>query len=139
MGNLQTAIINAGLAVVIIGALAYLVYMVGLILVLRKLGRVSWMAFLPLLNYYAQVRALNAPARWFPFAMIPYIGVVYAGTVAIRLGSVFGRGPAFSLVWLTVGAPAGMFMLAFSKEPLHLGVLRDEATLLDIKALKRRH
>lgn len=137
MPSVQNAILGLGLAAAILAAAAYLAYMVGLILVLRRLGRLSWMAFVPILNFYAQMRALNVPGRWFPFTMMPYVGVVYAGTIAVRLGAVFERGPAFSLIWLTVGAPVGMFILAFSQVPPHLGILRDEAKLLDIKALKR--
>ena len=138
MEHIQTLMVNAGIAVVVAGAIAYLAYMVGLVLVLRRLGRLSWMAFVPILNFYAQMRALNAPGRWFGFSMMPYVGAVYAGTVAVRLGKVFGRGPAFSLFWLTVGAPVGMFVLAFSHNPLQLDFLHDEAKLLDIKALKER-
>jgi hypothetical protein len=111
--------------------------MVGLIFVLRRLRRLSWQAFVPLLNYYAQIRAINAPKRWFLLSLPPYVGAVYMGSVAIRLGSVFGRGPAFSLVWLTVGAPVGMFILAFSNRPPNPDLLREEARLLDIKAVKR--
>lgn len=137
MSAIQTTVLNAGLVVIVAGLVAYLAYMVGLILVLRKLERLSWMAFVPILNFYAQMRALNVPGRWFPFSMMPYVGVVYAGTVAIRLGAVFGRGPGFSLFWLTFGAPVGMFMLAFSKQPLQIDILRDRARLLDVRAIKR--
>jgi hypothetical protein len=133
----QTAIVNIGIGAIILVVVSYLFYMAGLILVLRRLGRLSWRGFVPLLNYYEQVRAINAPPRWFALSLPPYVGAVYMGSVAIRLGSVFGRGPAFSLVWLTFGAPVGMFVLAFSRRPLNLDVIRDEAHLFDIKAVKR--
>ncbi len=136
MSSIEQAIAAFGLGVVLVMALAYVAYMIGLILVLRKLGRLSWYAFIPLLNYYAQVRAINAPRRWFLLSLPPYIGAVYAGSVAIRLGSIFGRGPAFSLVWLTIGAPVGMFILAFSKTPINHDILANEAKLIDIKAAK---
>lgn len=134
----QSLIIGAGIGLVAIVTLAYLMYMVGLILVLRKLGRLSWLAFVPIANYYAQLRAVNAPRRWFAFALVPYIGAVYAGSAAIRLGRAFNRGPAFSLFWLTFGAPVGMFLIAHSKEPIHPELLEEEATLIDVKAIKRR-
>ena len=136
--RVQSVILGVGIGVVTLVALAYLMYMVGLILVLRKLGRLTWLAFVPIVNYYAQLRAINAPRRWFAFALLPYIGAVYAGTAAIRLGRVFNKGPAFSLFWLTIGAPIGMFMLARTKEPIHPELLNNEATLIDVKSLKRQ-
>jgi hypothetical protein len=133
---MEAALINVGLAVVVAMVLAYLSYMLGLIFVLRRMGRLTWLAFIPIANYYAQVRAINAPKRWFLLSMPPYIGAVYAGSVAIRLGAVFGRGPGWSLVWLTLGSPVGMFVLAFSRRPADLSIIDEEAHLLDIKAVK---
>jgi hypothetical protein len=133
---MAAALINIGLAVVIVMVVAYLSYMLGLIFVLRRMGRLTWLAFIPIVNYYAQVRAINAPKRWFLLSMPPYIGAVYAGSVAIRLGAIFGRGPAWSLVWLTLGSPVGMYILAFSRRPIDVTILDEEAHLLDIKAVK---
>jgi hypothetical protein len=124
---------------VLIGLLLYLNYMIGLILVLRRLGRMSWWAYVPLLNYFAQMRALGAPRRWYLLSCIPYLGAAYAGTIAVRLGQVFGRSTSFSLFWLTLGAPVGMYIIARSKQPLHPELLEHELTLLDIKAIRRAH
>jgi hypothetical protein len=135
---IENALVNTGAVVAILLVASYVAYMVGLILVLQRLGRLSWLAFVPLLNYFAQVRAINGPSRWFAFSLIPYVGAVYVGSVAIRLGLIFGRGPAFSLVWLTFGAPVGMYILAFSQGPLHTEFLEQKPKLLDVKALKRQ-
>jgi hypothetical protein len=116
----------------------YLMYMIGLILVLRRMRKLNWMAFVPLLNYYALMRAVNAPGRWFFLTWVPYLGAAYAGTILIRTGAVFGRGPAFSLFWLTLGSPVGMFRLAFTKKPLDRELLSSRPKLLDIKAMKGR-
>jgi hypothetical protein len=138
MGGLIDLILDALRAVGAVAVLAYVLYMVGLIFVLRRMDRLSWMAFVPLVNYYAQVRAVNAPRRWFALALTPYIGAVYAGSVAIRLGEIFGRGPAFSLLWLTIGAPIGMFIIAFASRPLNVALLDQPLRLMNIKAIKQR-
>ena len=137
MQTIIDIIVNIGVALFIVMAVAYVAYMIGLIIVLRRMHKLSWMAFVPLLNYYAQVQAIGAPKRWFVLSLPPYIGAVYAGSVAIRLGQVFNRGTAFSLVWLTLGAPVGMFVIAFSKTPMNEAVLAEPARLLDIKVIKR--
>lgn len=137
MLSAQRIIIDGSVGVAVILVVAYIAYMIGLILVLRRLGRVSWHAFIPLLNYYAQIRAINAPGRWFLLSLPPYIGAAYAGSAAIRLGAIFGRGPAFSLIWLTFGAPIGMFVLAFTRRPIDHEILNEKAHLLDLKAIKR--
>jgi hypothetical protein len=128
--------LNIGIGIFLVLLVSYILYMIGLILVLRRLKKLSWQAFVPVLNYYAQIKAVNAPKSWFVLSLPPYIGAVYAGSVAIRLGSIFNRGPGFSLIWLTIGAPIGMFILAFSKVPLDKEVLAVKAKLLDIRAIK---
>lgn len=130
---LIAALIAAGAFMII----AYFVYMVGLIFVLKRLHRLSWMAFVPVVNYYAQVRSINAPKHWFWGALVPVVGAVYAGSTAIRMGAIFGRGPAFSLVWLTIGAPIGMFVIALGKAPVNQDLLNGTPRLLDVKAIKR--
>ena len=138
MHAIENSVASLGAVVVIFLVVSYAVYMVGLILVLRRLGRLSWLAFVPLLNYFAQVRAINGPPRWFALSLIPYVGAVYVGSVAIRLGLIFGRGPAFSLVWLTFGAPVGMMILGLSHGPVNQEYLDQPPKLLDVKAIKRQ-
>jgi len=138
MHEAQNVFINMGVVVGVLLVGSYVVYMVGLILVLRRLSRLTWLAFVPLANYYAQVRAINAPRRWFAWSLIPYVGAVYVGSVAIRLGMIFGRGPAFSLVWLTFGAPVGMMILGLSRGPVNVEYLEQTPKLLDVKAIKQQ-
>lgn len=118
--------------------LAYGSYMVGLIRVLKRLDKLSWKAFVPIVNYYASVRAVGAPRRWFFFALIPYIGAIYAGSVAVRLGAIFGKKITFSLFWLTFGSPIGMHMIAKTpEESINRDLLEKQMSILDIRKLRR--
>jgi hypothetical protein len=137
ISSLWATIIDVGVAVALAAAIAYLMYMVGLILVLRRLRRLTWKAFVPVLNFYAQVKAVNAPSSWFALALTPYVGAVYAGSIAIRLGAIFNKNAAFSVVWLTIGAPIGMFIIARSKEPINQDLLDSKIKLMSIKAIER--
>ncbi len=128
--------VAAGAAIFLV--VSYAAYMIGLIFVLRRLHRLSWQAFVPLLNYLAQIKAIHAPSRWFFLSLPPYLGAVYVAAVAIRLGRVFGRTPAFSLTWLTLGAPVGMWLLAFGKNNPDVAVLAEPAVLIDTKKLKTK-
>jgi hypothetical protein len=138
MGIISDAVAKYGPTVLAVMAVVYVMYMVGLILVLRRLHRLNWQAFVPVLNYYAQVKAVNAPTRWFPLSLLPFLGVVYAGSVAIRVGKAFGRKPFFSVIWLTIGAPLGLFYIALSKRPVNPAVLDEPAQLFDVKAIRRQ-
>jgi Family of unknown function (DUF5684) len=135
--NLKATILAVGIGIVIIAVLAYLAYMIGLVLVLKRLKRLSWQAYIPLINYYAQIRAINAPSKWFLISLTPYVGAVYAAAVAIRLGRVFGRSTAWSLTWLVFGAPVGMFIIALGKTPPDTGLLSEPAELVDLKKIKQ--
>lgn len=137
MESLTNAILNIGVAVVIVMVVAYFVYMFGLILVLRRMDRLTWHAFVPFINYYSLLLAINAPKKWFGLAQIPYAGSVYVGSGAVKLGRTFHRGPAFSLTWLTIGAPVGMLVLARSKKPIDQKVMAERAHLLEIKAIRK--
>ncbi len=137
MNVVQDLIARYGALVLTIMVVAYLMYMVGLILVLHRLHRLRWQAFIPIVNYYAQVKAVNAPKRWFPLSLLPFLGIVYSGSVAIRVGKAFGRTPFFSVIWLTVGAPLGMLFIAFPKRPLDLTALDEPAQLFDVKSIRR--
>jgi hypothetical protein len=57
--------------------------------------------------------------------------------IAIHLGRIFGRGPGFSLFWLTLGSPIGMFMIA-RQNFIDTELLNQPAAMLDIKSIRRR-
>ncbi len=127
---------SAYLALLLV-VVSYLSYMIGLIRVLRRIDRLTWKAFVPILNYYASVRAVNAPRRWFFYALIPYVGAIYAGSVAVRLGAIFGKGITFSLFWLTFGSPVGMHIIARTPEEINKALLEKRLGILDIRRLRR--
>lgn len=125
-------IIGLGMTLV----LAYLVYMLGLGLVFRRLGTKMWLAYIPAYNYLILIRTLGLPKSWQAVALIPYLGPIYSIPIGIRLGKIFGKGPAFSSFWLTIGAPVGMLIIAFSKKPLNLAVIKEPPPTIDTKKLK---
>ncbi|QQS26923.1 hypothetical protein IPM44_04410 [bacterium] len=125
-------ILGVGLTLI----LAYLVYMLGLGLVFRKLGQRMWPAYIPAYNYIVLIRILGLPKSWQAVAFVPYLGPIYSIPIGIRLGKIFGKSPAFSSFWLTIGAPVGMLVLAFSKKSLNLDVIKEPAPKIDTKKLK---
>ena len=133
------AILRGGLSLLlIIVVIAYLAYMVGLIFVLKRLDRLRWQAFIPVLNYYALVKALGAPTRWFFISLIPYLGLVHLGSILIRLGAIFGKSTSFSLFWLAFGACIGMPILARSPT-FHKDLLDQPIKLLDVRDIRRKN
>lgn len=116
---------------------AYISYMIGLYAVLKRLDATAWHAFIPIYNFYALVRAVGAPTLWFFLSFLPYIGVAYAGSVAIRLGAIFGKDAKFSLFWLTFGAFWGMPIIARS-ETFNVELRDRPLRLLDVRKIKQR-
>jgi hypothetical protein len=111
--------------------------MFGLSLVFRRLGAKVWPAYVPAYNYIALIRTLGLPKSWQAVAFVPYLGQVYSIPIAIRLGKIFRKNAAFSSLWLTIGAPIGMLLIALSKQQLDLDVLKEPAPHIDTKKLKR--
>ncbi|MBW4062137.1 hypothetical protein HJC99_06200 [Candidatus Saccharibacteria bacterium] len=130
-------LLGVGLVVVIFLAITYVLYTIGLVMVLRRLNHFKWYAFLPFFSYYALIIATGAPKRWFYLSLVPYAGAVYAGSAAIRLGRIFDRGTAFSLFWLTVASPIGLIMIGRQTTPINQAALEETVGLFDIKAIKR--
>lgn len=131
------SILQLGLGVMIIIAVTYVMYMIGLSLVLRQLGYSGWVAFVPVYNYYHLIRAVGLPRRWFGLAIVPYAGTLYALAISVRLGKIYHRGVAFSSTWLTIGAPIGMFIIAFSKRGRDLSVIHEPPPKIDPKDLQK--
>lgn len=116
-------ILNASFFVLIVFALTYLWYCVSFAILLSKLKAKWWKAFIPVYNIRILVNSLKLPKRWFYLSIAPYVGSVYAIAIAYRLGQLWGKHFAFSAFWLTIGAPVGFLMLAFSKKQPDFNVL----------------
>ena len=114
---------NASLLILIIFAVTYMWYCVSLALLLARLGAKWWKAFIPIYNISALVNTLKLPKKWFYLSIAPYIGSIYAIAIAYRLGQLWNKHFAFSAFWLTVVAPVGFLMLAFSKQKPDKSVL----------------
>lgn len=114
-------------------------YCVGLSLVLRKLNKRIWPAFLPIYNYKVLIESLGLPERWFFYSLVPYAGTVYSVAVAERLGKIFSRGFVFSSFWLTIGSPIGMYILGLGKtKPNYEIISSPPPKLSSIKAKMKR-
>ncbi len=121
LNALLQILLSVGLTLII----AYCVYMFGLSLVFRRLGTKAWPAYVPGYNYLVLIRVLGLPKSWQAVAFVPYVGQIY------------GKGIAFSSFWLTLGAPIGMIVLAFSRKPLDMSVIKEPAPHIDTKKLQK--
>jgi hypothetical protein len=111
-------------------------YSIGLAKVFLKFGEVWGKAFIPLYNFKVLIHILRLPKKWFILSLTPYVGTIYSVAVAYRLGRVFGKGLAYSSVWLIIGSPIGMLQIGFSKKPMHTDVLKEPTP--SIKDLEKR-
>lgn len=116
-------ILNASLWILIVVAIISIWYCVSLTLLLIRLNARWWKGLIPLYNISALVEALKLPKRWFFLSLAPYFGAIYAMAIFYRLGQLWGKNFAFSAFWLTIGAPVGFLMLAFSKKQPDFSVL----------------
>jgi len=111
-------------------------YVIGLSVVFRRLGAKAWQAFIPGYNYLVLIHILGLPKTWQATAFVPYVGQIYSVAVGVRLGKIFGKDAAFSSLWLTVGAPIGMPLIALSKVKPKLSVIKEPAPHIDPKQLQ---
>lgn len=136
LANLWHSIMQLGLGILLAIIVAYVIYAVGLSLVFRRLGVRAWPAFVPGYNYITLIRALGLPKSWQATAFIPYVGQIYAVAVGVRLGKIFGKDAVFSSFWLTLGAPIGMPLIAFSKVEPDLTVIKEPVPQIDTKKIQ---
>lgn len=81
----------------------------GLWSVFQKAGRPGWPAAVPFYNLWVLCRMVGRPGWWGILFVVPILGSVLSILVALRVGRLFGKTPAFSvfLLWLLffVGYP----------------------------------
>ncbi len=135
--NLWQSIIQLSLVALVIIIVAYTIYAISLSVVFRRLGAKPWYNFIPRHNYIVLIRTLGLPKTWQTTAFVPYIGQIYSVAVGVRLGKIFGKNKTFSSIWLTIGAPIGMPMIALSKMTPDLSVINEPAPKIDPKKLRK--
>lgn len=135
--NLWQSIIQLSLVALVIIIVAYMIYAISLSVVFRRLGAKPRYAFIPGYNYIVLIRTLGLPKSWQATAFVPYIGQIYSVAVGVRLGKIFGKNKAFSSIWLTIGAPIGMPMIALSKITPDLSAIDEPAPKIDQKKLRK--
>lgn len=84
--------------------------------VFSKAGYPGILAFIPIVNWFIQVRIAGFSAWWGLLAIIPIVNLVFFVIVAIRIGRGFGHGVLFSLVLLLILAPIGYFIIGLSSD-----------------------
>lgn len=84
--------------------------------VFSKAGYTGILAFIPIVNWFIQVRIAGFSAWWGLLAIIPIVNLVFFVIVAIRIGRGFGHGVLFSLVLLLILAPIGYFIIGLSSD-----------------------
>lgn len=103
-----------------LGTTIFLVYYVLLAIamwkVFSKAGYFGLLAFIPIVNWFIQVKIAGFSAWWGLLILIPIVNVIFGIIVAIRIGRGFGHGALFSILLLWLVAPIGYFIIGFSND-----------------------
>ncbi len=103
-----------------VGAVLALTYYVLLAVamwrVFSKAGYLGILAFIPIVNWFIQVKIAGFSAWWGLLALIPIVNVVFTIIVAVRIGRGFGHGAFFSFLLLWLIAPVGYFIIGLSSD-----------------------
>lgn len=84
--------------------------------VFSKAGYFGLLAFIPIVNWFIQVKIAGFSAWWGLLILIPIVNVIFGIIVAIRIGRGFGHGALFSILLLWLVAPIGYFIIGFSND-----------------------
>lgn len=103
-----------------LGSVLFLTYYVLLAVamwrVFSKAGYPGILAFIPIVNWFIQVKIAGFSAWWGLLAIIPIVNLVFFVIVAVRIGRGFGHGVFFSIVLLLLIAPVGFFIIGLSSD-----------------------
>ena len=78
--------------------LALAVFMIVVMwIIYTKAGRAGWAAIIPFYNLYVLLKVAGKPGWWLIFFFIPFVNIVFWIITYLGLGSMFGRGIAFSI------------------------------------------
>lgn len=81
-----------------------------------KAGYLGILAFIPVVNWFIQVKIAGFSAWWGLPVLVPIVNIVFSIIVAVRIGRGFGHGAFFSFLLLRLIAPVASFIIGLSSD-----------------------
>ena len=94
----------------------YVLLAVAMWRVFSKAGYLGILAFIPVVNWFIQVKIAGFSAWWGLLVLVPIVNIVFSIIVAVRIGRGFGHGAFFSFLLLWLIAPVGYFIIGLSSD-----------------------
>lgn len=94
----------------------YVLLAVAMWRVFSKAGYLGILAFIPVVNWFIQVKIAGFSAWWGLLVLVPIVNIVFSIIVAVRIGRGFGHGAFFSFLLLWLIAPVGCFIIGLSSD-----------------------
>lgn len=94
----------------------YVLLAVAMWRVFSKAGYLGILAFIPIVNWFIQVKIAGFSAWWGLLVLIPIVNVVFTIIVAVRIRTASGTRPFFSFLLLWLIAPVGYFIIGLSSD-----------------------
>lgn len=99
----------------LVGLVFYILIVVALWKVFGKAGYAGILAIIPIVNVVILVKIAGYSAWLTLLYLIPIVNIVWSILVAVRVGSGFGKGGAWSFFLLWLFAFVGYFIIGFGK------------------------
>jgi len=84
-----------------------------------KAGEPGWASIIPFYNTFTLVKIAGFNPWLFLLFLIPFVNVVFAIYVMIKIGEAFGKTLGWSVIFLVILSFIGMLMLGFGSETYH--------------------
>ena len=97
----------------IFGLVFAVIAIVAMYKIFVKAGEPGWAAIVPLYNTYTLVKIAGLNPLLFLLLLVPFVNVVFAIYVMIKLGETFGKTAGWSVIFLVVLSFVGMLILGF--------------------------
>ncbi len=85
--------------------------------IFTKAGEPGWAAIVPFYNAYTEFKIAGLNPWMFLLMFIPFVNIVAAIWVAIKIGERFGKSLGWSIVLLVLFPFIGFLILGFGKDP----------------------
>ena len=105
------------------GTVLYLIIAVVAIVALWKIfvkaGEPGWAGIIPLYNTWTLVKIAGLNPWLFLLMLVPFVNVVFAIYVMIKIGEAFDKSIGWSIIFLVILSFIGMLMLGFGTATYH--------------------
>jgi len=100
----------------LISLLLGVIMIVALWKIFTKAGEPGWAAIVPFYNAYTEFKIAGMNPWLFLLMFIPFVNIVMAILVSIKLGERFGKSVGWSIVLLVLFSFVGLLILGFGKD-----------------------